>query len=65
MGNNIIRDFIGDHFISKKKHAICHIPVIKDTEALKLFTISNAYGKYIYKIFIVAVASQLEQKEFH
>ena len=65
MENNRISAIIVAHFIMKKE-TIRHIFVISDTEVLKLFTQSERHIRYNnHKIFMVVMATKLEQNEFN
>ena len=65
MENNRTSAVIVAHFIMKKE-AIRHIFVISDTEVMKLFTQSEGHiGNSNHKIFMVVMATKLEQNEFN
>ena len=65
MENNRISAVIVAHFIMKKE-TIRHILVISDTEVMKLFTRSERnIRNNNHKIFMVVMATKLEQNEFN
>ena len=65
MDNNRISAVIVAHFI-RKKETIRHIFVISDTEVMKLLKRSERHAiNNNRKIFMVVMATNLEQNEFN
>ena len=65
MENNRISAVIVADFIMKKE-TICHIFVISDAEVMNLFTQSERHIRNNnHKIFMVVMATKLEQNEFN
>ena len=60
--NNVIRDVIADHFIT---NSLPDLRYLRHLTCQTFHAVTETYGGYIYKIFVVVVATKLKQKELN